>query len=393
LQPVDDLSHPKVVHTFMPRLALAFILLLASLTGAFAQNQTAELDRLRQLIAEGKYSDAEKLGRELTTKNAADSEAKFQLGRALFFQDKFQEAIGQFEGVAQALPKFAGAHKYIGDSHAGLRQWDKAATAYQRAVDLEPETADYRIDLALALARQSKTSESESEFRRAMALAPDSLPAIYGYATFLIEIGRYRDAEIQLDKALEIDDKSAYGWSVMGDALRLQKSYRKAEEAYNQSLDIDPKRIRALDGLSKLLMAQELWKDAENATRVLIDADPSNLAYYLRMANIIDEQERYAESEAIYLKLMRDHPKFAEPFFDYGVSLWRQDKNKEAEAQFKAGMDANPNNAWFHYTYGNFLRQAKRLKEARTAFETALKINPNYREARERLDMVNLELG
>jgi tetratricopeptide (TPR) repeat protein len=52
-----------------------------------------------------------------------------------------------------------------------------------------------------------------------------------------------------------------------------------------------------------------------------------------------------------------------------------------------------PTRAWFHFTYGNFLRLQKRLKEAKAAYEAALRIDPGYKAARERLDMVKLELG
>jgi len=117
------------------------------------------------------------------------------------------------------------------------------------------------------------------------------------------------------------------------------------------------------------------------------------LNHYLRMANIIDEQKRYAESEAIYLKLIKDYPSYADPYVDYGVSLWRQEKNKEAETQFKAGIAADPKRPWFHFTYGNFLRQMKRLKEAKAAYEEAIRLDPGYQEAKDRLDIVKLEIS
>ncbi len=376
----------------MPRFAAFFVLLLCPLAIGFAQEAQTDIDKVRQLITAGKYVDAEKLARDMVTKSPTDTEARFQLGRAIFFQDKFQDAIPIFTQVATALPKFAGALKYLGDSYFGLGQYKLAAESYLKAIEIEPKDPEYQTDFARASVRLN-SGQAESAFRQALALDPNYIPALFEYGMYLSSQGRFPEAEIQMNKALTLDDKSAYGWSVMGDVLRQQKAYARAEDAYYRALDLDPNRLRAIDGLSRLMMMQELWKDAEEATRRLLEVDSNNLWNYLRMANIIDEQKRYAEAEAIYKKLIADHPKFAEAYVDYGVSLWRQDKDKEAEVQFKAGLTVNPDNAWAHYTFGNFLRQKKRLREAKAAYEAALRINPNYREAKERLDMVNLELG
>ena len=376
----------------MPRLFLALILFACSHVSAFSQDQATGIEQVRQLITQGKHPEAEKLAKELLAKAPADAEVQFQLGRAIYFQDRFREAIPLFEQVSKALPNFAGAHKYIGDSQFGLGEFKLASEAFLRAIELEPKDPEYHTDLGRSLARLG-SGQAEGAFRQALSLEPEFLPALYEYASYLSLGKRYREAGLQLNKALAVDDKSAYGWSVIGDVQFKMKSYDRAEEAYNKALLIDPKRVRALDGLSKLLMTRELWKDAENATRALVDADPATLSHYLRMANIIDEQARYADSEAIYQKLIKDHPTYADVFVDYGVSLWRQKKDKEAEAQFKAGIAVNSKNPWFHLTYGNFLRQMKRLKEAKASYEEALRLDPNYEEARNRLDMVKLEIG
>lgn len=375
----------------MPKIPLFLAILILAVT-CFAQEQASGIEQVRQLITQGKYSDAEKLAKDLGSKSPEDTEVKFQLGRAIFLQDRFKEAIPFFEQVALALPKFAGAQKYLGDSYFALGDYKRASDYFLKAVEIEPKDAEYHLDLARSLAKL-KSGQAEAAFRQALALDPNLIPALYDYGLYLAAENRLDAAEAQLSKALTLDDKSPYGWSVMGDLLLRRKSYTRAEDAYYRSLELDATRFRAMDGLSRLYMAQELWKDAEVITKRMIDADPTNLPTFLRMANIIDEQKRYADSAVIYEKLIKDHPKFATANVDYGVSLWRQDKNKEAEVQFKAGIASDPNQAWFHFTYGNFLRQAKRLREAKSAFQEALRLDPDYQEAKNRLDMVNLELG
>src|SRR5262249_7770810 len=86
-------------------------------------------------------------------------------------------------GDAKILLEVASLRHSAGDANAA-RDFQRAADAFRRRLDLEPSNARLRIDLASALHGLGRASEAESLFRDAIKLAPDSTNQI-AFSAFL----------------------------------------------------------------------------------------------------------------------------------------------------------------------------------------------------------------
>jgi len=77
------------------------------------------------------------------------------LSRTLYREGKYLESIGAAQTALHLKPDFAQAYNNIGAAYAGLRLWDPAIDADQRAIQLAPGMQLARNNLAWALTQKA----------------------------------------------------------------------------------------------------------------------------------------------------------------------------------------------------------------------------------------------
>ena len=86
-------------------------------------------------------------------------------------QGKWNAAIPQFERALQLNPDSAEAHNNLGLALAQQKKWDAAIAHYERALQLNPDSAETHQNLGVALAAQGKLDEAMQHFQQALKLA------------------------------------------------------------------------------------------------------------------------------------------------------------------------------------------------------------------------------
>lgn len=104
--------------------------------------------------AQGKYADAAKSYLDYVNATPASSANRamgyYNLGYTRFKQKRYEDAIADFDrylaASAGSSPAIIGdAYTRIGDCQYYLREYDKAAASYQKAIDSAPEIGDYAL--------------------------------------------------------------------------------------------------------------------------------------------------------------------------------------------------------------------------------------------------------
>ena len=145
-------------------------LLLFTVTSAFAQQERSAIQRGNRAFERGNFIEAETEFREALLRNQKSPSARFNLGNALFMQQKFDRAREQFEIVAIAEEDEmmrARAFHNIGNTFAYEHNFAQAIDAYRRALKLNPRDEDTRYNLALANAllqqQQSQCQQQQND--------------------------------------------------------------------------------------------------------------------------------------------------------------------------------------------------------------------------------------
>src|ERR1700741_5284035 len=87
------------------------------------------------------------------------------------------------------LPFFGPAHNNLGVLHLERGELYEAASEFEWARKLLPESADPRINLAITLERAGRAGDPPAAFRNALEVEPGSIAAMQGAALIAIRDG------------------------------------------------------------------------------------------------------------------------------------------------------------------------------------------------------------
>lgn len=108
-----------------------------------------------------------------------DARKAYEKGRALAKEEKFDEAVDEYERAVRIEPLFAAAWFELGRVHHDLRRTDEAEDAYRKAVAADPEFVLPFRQLALLLSQQQRWPEVLEATGQLLRLDPVSYPDAY----------------------------------------------------------------------------------------------------------------------------------------------------------------------------------------------------------------------
>lgn len=155
----------------MKRILIIFCSIFFVSMTLFAQKEARDVRRGNREYKKQNFTEAEVNYRRGLEKNKDGYEAHYNLGDALFKQDKYADAQGEFVTAAKMLDKkkdkerFAKAMHNIGNCHFAQQEYDKAVAAYQESLRANPKDNDTRYNLvkAMELLQQQQQQQQQNQ--------------------------------------------------------------------------------------------------------------------------------------------------------------------------------------------------------------------------------------
>jgi len=150
------------------RHVVTMMILLVSLS-SFAQREAADVRHGNRDYKKQDYTAAEVDYRRGLEANKNSYEAHYNLGDALFKQDKYPDAQAEFETAAKMLDKKEDKERYakvmhnIGNCNFAQQQYDKAVAAYQESLRANPKDNDTRYNLVKAMEMLQQQQQQQNQ--------------------------------------------------------------------------------------------------------------------------------------------------------------------------------------------------------------------------------------
>jgi tetratricopeptide (TPR) repeat protein len=225
MQPDSKKSFQRMAAVGVAAVVLSLSLSAVNPAAAFDDKN---LGKGQKAMRKGDYQAAEKIYRDLLTKDAHDTQARLGLSFALLKQRQLQDAYDHAARVIMIDPLSSRAHALLGAAIlaagdfrnsveefrtalalnenealaiAGLAMVDfyenrlaLALPALRRAMNVDPDEPDYVFSLAQAAARSERYREAADAYERFLIIAPktdaDRRARIQGLIAFLRYLGR-----------------------------------------------------------------------------------------------------------------------------------------------------------------------------------------------------------
>ena len=100
----------------------------------------------------------------------------YNLGNALFMQDKFAEAVDAYN-KALAINESTLCHYNIAVAYQDMEQLDKAAEHYQKAIDMDQANVEAYLSLGDIFIKLNRNEEALQCFNAVLEQEPDNLDA------------------------------------------------------------------------------------------------------------------------------------------------------------------------------------------------------------------------
>ncbi|MFC0876416.1 tetratricopeptide repeat protein [Saccharicrinis sp. FJH2] len=183
------------------------ILILFFTVSVFAQQERQQIRKGNDLYKDKKYTEAEVAYRKGLEGKDQLYQGKFNLGNAMLKQKKYDEAIQQFQILAQTTEdkkELAKVYHNLGNAYMETKKYAKGAEAYKNSLINNPSDNETRYNLAYAQAmlkqeqqqqQQNQDKPEPSEYAKKLKKQADDL-----VNRFL-----FRDALNVMEEGLKVD--------------------------------------------------------------------------------------------------------------------------------------------------------------------------------------------
>jgi tetratricopeptide (TPR) repeat protein len=168
----------------------------------------------------------------------------------------------------------------------------EARSAYEAGVK---SIADGRVSLGLASLRQAAEVEPQNPLYR------NAVGAV------LLNVGRFPDAQVEFQKAVELDPTYADAFHNLGSAYAEQGKWEEAIGAYKKALaqTIYASPENTYNNLGYAYWALDRRKDAEDAFRAALQLEPRLVPSHFWLGVLLQKEGRGDEAKA-HLRAARD---------------------------------------------------------------------------------------
>jgi predicted O-linked N-acetylglucosamine transferase (SPINDLY family) len=237
--------------------------------------------------------------------------------------------------TAEELKNLGNARRAAGDLAA-------AAESYRRALAISPDYVPALYNLGLVLRQSSRTGEAERCFRRVAELAPADADALFHLGSIADEQGRSAEAAAVFRRALAVAPDHPFLWLHLGIACRKLGDLDAAAAAYRRALELRPDDAEAHSNFGNLLQEEGRAEEAIAHYREAVRVEPG---FALAWNNLGSALVRTRDLEAAARSLARAvelQPDFADAQFNLGNVHSLSGERDRAVRCFTAAHERRP---------------------------------------------------
>jgi tetratricopeptide (TPR) repeat protein len=299
------------------RLALQIVFCTLAVTVAMAQSDDV-YERVRRALAAS--GEEELASAALAQKNFAQVE------------DMLARAKASSDAERGELLSLQGAIRFLDG------KMSPAVEAFTEAAKVAPLRDTDSFTLAMAFVNLGDDTHARALLGGLAEKHPER--AIYPYWLGRLDYDqrRYKEAVEKLDKAAELDPKSARVWDSLGLAFDMQGQLEQALSAFKKAVSLNRSQAHPSPwpphDLGYLLLRMDNTKDAEAAFRESLQYDPKLTQAHYHLARTLEKEGKETEAIEQYETAVSGDTVASDACYSLGMLYRKLHRDVEANAMF-----------------------------------------------------------
>jgi tetratricopeptide (TPR) repeat protein len=309
------------------------------------------------------------------------------LGNWFADRKEFECAAEAFASASRLQPTSATLAYLWGLSLFSAGEDEKALAPLNQAAGIDPNDIRPHLVLGALLDRMKKTTESEAEWRAALAIDPDSTTALDSLSQEMVDEKDYAGVFALLDRPGTSSTRTAQQSLNLGLACVGTGQLELAIKVLREGLNDNPASAPIANQLALVLMLHGRDEEAFAVLNLAIAKHPDDVAtevLYLR--TLVSSHS--AKAAEFARKLLAANPDQWEVLYLSALLESEEGDFATARTHLERSIALNPNYYQTHAELGNVLTKANELPGAREQLEKAIALGDNEPEVQYNLAMV-----
>jgi tetratricopeptide (TPR) repeat protein len=248
------------------------------------------------------------------------------------------------DGRTVDLPSlFATTYKSLAAMCSSHGLWDRSVEAYQRTLELDPDSAETRTSLAVCFLHKQAADEAIRELRACLQLDPNA-PEVHHQ---------------------------------LGNAYAMQLDWPKAIDSFKRALRIKPGMAEVYNNLGFAYINTGNRSQAVAAFETAIEHRADYYQAHFNLANLHLERQDYDLAIKHYRETLRIEPELVAAHYNMGRAQYEKHDLDAAIHCYQKAVALNPKHFGAWYNLGIAYRDQGQTEKAVESLEKAVTINPN----------------
>jgi Tfp pilus assembly protein PilF len=272
--------------------------------------------------------------------------------------------------------------------------WKNTFTLFDHAIAVTDGNYMAYNNRGAYLVDEGKYREAEADFRKALAIKPDFDDANGNLGHLLDKQGHPADGLVYIRRAIAANPGPAAvnpgmvaAHLDLGEALSDLGRVDEAIDEYKWVLAHDPQNEDALNNYGVSLAMKGQLAEAEDRIAAAIRLKPTDASAQANLGNVHSLMGRIDQAIEDYRRSLALKPA-AETHFDLGTAFLQKHNLAEAAEQYESALKLRPVDPEAHARLGFVFAQLGRRNEAIAQLEAAIQQKPDFAQAQELLKAV-----
>jgi tetratricopeptide (TPR) repeat protein len=289
-----------------------------------------------------------------------------------------EKAVPILKHSLAIAPSDAGAHIALGFAFEKLRELKLAETEYEKAVELAPEDPLALEDLCKALDHIDESVRAIPVCQRAATLDPRSVEKWYSFSAVLYSEKHFESRIQDARAATSRDTQSPVEWEVQALVLYRAGELAQALEAGHTAVALDPQNPAFHIGLGFIYESLRDTARAIAEERTALQIEPDNLTSMFVLAKELWNSDDAAGAEALFQKSATDGNHMGDSLMYLGLIAALQGDSKTAVEYDKKCLALEPDDPTALSNFALHLAETGDAKDGLVSAQRVVAANPDF---------------